>query len=304
MKYHFLLISCLLLLGVAACSEEDSLVADVDTMTNYFAPDPNATDEVSVLRREFYTTEKSYLLFTDTLRREELGVDFNGDMQYLTETLDMGYTIGNSMSVQYKTYTYEYLQTLAEKEASATFLKEYVLPHLPVSLRPFSWFPVYSIMDNTTYTNFKALSGQRSIAVAVGYSISDLSADEKEQLANVVLTTTLGSAIQSKTKELTSFYEVCEGLYNEYFDTSDNPDYDPAINMQSLKKAGFIVQPNVWGFPITGKYPDKTLDTSSFTEFVLNNSQSEVESLYEGYPKVILKAQIMREIIKQLGYIY
>lgn len=80
MRYCFIYISVLLLLGVVACGDEDALTPEVDTITDCFAPDPNATDEESVLRREFYTTEKSYLLFNDTLRHEELGIDYNGDM--------------------------------------------------------------------------------------------------------------------------------------------------------------------------------------------------------------------------------
>lgn len=72
MKYHTLLLYSLCLMGLTACGSEDELTAIPDTMTDCFAPDPNATDAESVLRREFYQTEKCYLLFNDTLRHENM----------------------------------------------------------------------------------------------------------------------------------------------------------------------------------------------------------------------------------------
>ena len=114
MRYCFIYISVLLLLGVVACGDEDALTPEVDTITDCFAPDPNATDEESVLRREFYTTEKSYLLFNDTLRHEELGIDYNGDMQYKTELLDIGYTLGSGMVGGSIDYKYGYLHSIED----------------------------------------------------------------------------------------------------------------------------------------------------------------------------------------------
>ena len=39
--------SVLLLIGVVACGDEDVLTPEIDTITDCFAPDPNATDEES-----------------------------------------------------------------------------------------------------------------------------------------------------------------------------------------------------------------------------------------------------------------
>lgn len=174
MRYCFIYMSVLLLIGVVACGDEDALTPEVDTITDCFAPDPNATDEESVLRREFYTTEKSYLLFNDTLRHEELGIDYNGDMQYKTELLDIGYTLGSGMVGGSIDYKYGYLQSIEDKRAAVTFLKEYVLPHLSTSLKPFSWFVPASIsyMSGNTMVTLTAVAGQRSVVIAVGSDIT------------------------------------------------------------------------------------------------------------------------------------
>lgn len=303
MKYHTLLLYSLCLLGMTACGGEDELTALHDTMTDCFAPDPNATDAESALRRKFYETEKCYLLFNDTLRHVKQGTDFNGDDYYFTETLDMGYTVGTNSSTVISTYTYEYLQTFEEKETATAFLQEYVLPHLPSSLRPFSWFVACSITNDTDYTPLEALGGQRSVAVAVGYSLENLTTEEKKTLATSILTTTLGNSLQAQEKALTPFYDICDGLYEGNFNIDVPEDYD--LNMIALNEAGFIVEGLFWGmFPSTQIYPSKTQDLISFTQLVMNHTQQEVEELYAGFPKVIEKAEILREVIEKLGYIY
>ena len=81
-------ISVLFLTGMTACAKEDTLTPEVDTNIDCFAPAADAMDEESVLRRTFFEQENCYLLFSDTLRREELGKDSNGDMQYFIELWD------------------------------------------------------------------------------------------------------------------------------------------------------------------------------------------------------------------------
>lgn len=304
MKYYSLLFGCLCLGILAACSGEDELTAIPDTTTNYFAPDPNATDPESVLRRKFYEEENSYLLFNDTLRHEPRGIDFNGDTYYFTETLDMGYLLGQNSSTDVTKYAYEYLQTMDEKEDAVLFLKQYILPQLSSQLRPFSWFITRSITNLTFYNTYEALNGQRSIAIAVGYSISDMTTEEKEVLANRVLSATLSSSISAKEKELTDFYAFGDEFYGNFFSTDDNPDSDLDINMKHLNEAGFIVSGEFWGMEMVGIYPTKNKDVSSFIELVTKYNEQEIEEIYGEYKIVIEKAQIMRNLITSQGFIF
>lgn len=288
-----------MLVTMASCSEEDDLVPVPDTLTDSFAPAPDATDEVSVLRRSFKEEEGSYLLFNDTLRHEFIGKDTNGDDRYFTETLDISYSTGQSTSTQ--KYSYEYITDFSEMQKSVDFLKQKILTHLPKQLRPFSWFMVKGITNTSDYTTPLTVSGQRSIAVAVG-ALTD---EELEPLTTEVLTTALGKGLESKEKDLESFYAYGEGMYDQSFDGStENPDGDADINMMLLNKKGFIVQGEFWGFPVQNRYPTKTKDMNSFIELVMNNTDEQVAQKYADYPLVIEKAKLLRSIITNIGYIF
>ena len=106
---QYIYISLLLLAGcLCACQEEDLNLADLE---NVFLPSPNATDESSELRRNFYEATGCYLLFNDTLRHEYGGVDAYGNPYYDTELLSLGwnYISGSSNPTR---YVYEYIETI------------------------------------------------------------------------------------------------------------------------------------------------------------------------------------------------
>ncbi len=299
----------LLLLGAVACSDEDSLVAEVDTITDCFAPDPDAMDEESVLRREFYNTEKTYLLFNDTLRHEELGIDYNGDMQYKTELLDIGYTLSSGVTNLIE-YEYGYLQTIEEKKAAVAFLKGYVLPHLSEELKPFSWFLTASISytSNTSIVSSTAVAGQRSIVVAVGNDIVTKTEEQLEKLASTIFATYLGGKFVNNEAALEDFYAECNGLHSGNFSTADNPSQSEEINLMHCYEAGFVTQHYIMigslALRTVGVYPSKEEDINSFTELIFTYTLEEIEEKYAAYPKVIERARMLSNLIVDLGYIY
>ena len=64
---QYIYISLLLLAGcLCACQEEDLNLADLE---NVFLPSPNATDESSELRRNFYEATGCYLFLTSSLEK-------------------------------------------------------------------------------------------------------------------------------------------------------------------------------------------------------------------------------------------
>ena len=310
MRYCFIYMSVLLLIGVVACGDEDVLTPEIDTITDCFAPDPNATDEESVLRREFYTTEKSYLLFNDTLRHEELGIDYNGDMQYKTELLDIGYTLGSGMVGGSIDYKYGYLQSIEDKKAAVTFLKEYVLPHLSASLKPFSWFVPASIsyMSGNTMVTSVAVAGQRSVVIAVGSDITSKTDVQKKSLASSIFASYLGNQFINNETALEEFYAVCDGLHGKNFSREDNPTQSEEINMKHQYEAGFVTQHYIrYGsleIRTVGIYPTKDEDITSFTEFIFTYTMEEIEAKFADYPKVITRARMLSDLIVDLGYIY
>lgn len=301
MKKYRIILGLLFISACWACSEEDSLETVYDNRFSYFAPDSEATDEESILRRNFYETEKSYLLFNDTLRHEPIGVDNTGEMRYFTELLDLGYYVGSNYT-EYK-YDFVYMQTFEEKRASVDFLKEYILLHFSSDLRPFSWLLVkemsYTNYAGTTYYN--SINGERCTALALG-DILSLTDDAKEQLSQDIIISVLSSLLAIKDAEMQKFFSISNGLYEGSFTLDDY--YDEVANMEALKNAGFICKGEFWGFETTGIYPSKERDCNAFIKLVFNYSPEEVEDMYGDYPLVMEKYNVINNLITELGYIY
>ena len=109
MKYIILYI--IVLAGCfTACQQEDSLTPS--NISDLFAPNPEATDAESVLRREFFNTTGCYLLFNDTLRHEYKGEDTFGNPYYETELIGLEWNLTSAVSTR---YLFEYLKTQEQK---------------------------------------------------------------------------------------------------------------------------------------------------------------------------------------------
>ena len=285
MKNILIFLSIVCLLGVGACSEEDALIAEYDNRYSNYLPNESATDEISMLRRQFYEQEKSYLLFTDTIQYKPLGVDRYGTMQYFVETIDIEYNVGSSSSSVY-TYSYEYLTSVEEKKAAAAFMKEFLLSHLSSTLRPYSWF----VTKNITQSNFmgdsnpEIVTGERCFAIAVGDGIAEYTDAEKEALGMKILQSAVGVILSKKESEMEPFFAVCDGSYEQYFDS----DYTEEGNMESLLQAGFLCKGLFWNvYEAFGLYPNKSRDLNSYTSLLLGTPEEEVIVKYSNYPLVM-----------------
>lgn len=302
-KINYILYGILALTSFAGCSSEDELTAERDDRVDYFLPDPNATDEISVLRREFYKEQGSYLLFNDTLRNEPLGEDYNGDMKYFTETVDVSYSIGSSSTSVIK-YYYELLQEKSDMLQSVTFLKERVLPHLSESLRPFSWLITHTITQeyNGSTEELNALSGERCIAIAVG-DLAEMDSDEQESTAKSILATVITRMLNGKDSELQDFYSISEKYYNSSFSMSNYSDNNE--NMRKLNERGFIVPcwliEGIWMW--RGRCPAKDKDLASYISLIFNNTEEYVRETYADYPIVLQKYDVLKGLFNSLGYI-
>lgn len=80
-RYYF----CLLLVGMAglfvSCGKEDLLTPSGND-TNFFTPADDDHSQVAELRRKFYEETGVYVLFSDTLRHVQNGVNANGQPVY------------------------------------------------------------------------------------------------------------------------------------------------------------------------------------------------------------------------------
>lgn len=272
-----------------SCSGEDALVAVPDTLTDCFAPAADANDPESQLRREFYNSENSFLLFNDTLRHEPIGTAPDGSIQYFTELLDIGYTIGSDKNIVHQTYTYQYLKDIDAKLHAVNLLQTKVITLLPQSMRPFSWLLVECISPKGKNESLAAVNGQRCIAAALGRYTTE---EEQKAAIAAVLAKVISSGLDESL--LDEFCTISADNYEGY-DSS-------CTQMEKYWELGFLVKGLNWNGVPTNKYlPTKQQDIDSYMELVILHTANEVEQLYADYPLVIEKAIIMRNVLKQLG---
>jgi hypothetical protein len=110
-----------------SCTEDD--LTPNESEVDYFL-EPYGVSEVDAsLQKEFYAQEKVYLLFNDTLKREYLGNDPEGNAVYSFHLVDISYGLNTSTS-NMNIFEYQYIKSDAEKKEAVEFIKELVLPSL------------------------------------------------------------------------------------------------------------------------------------------------------------------------------
>lgn len=304
MKHYAIYLSVLLLFVAIACDKEENLVSSEDDRVAVYLPDPAAKDEESVMRRKFFEDKKCFLLFNDTLSKKEGGINYNGEMRYVVETIDLLYHVGGGGASSNYYYRCGLFQTIPEKRAAMEFLEERVMDHLLPSLYPFSWL----LTEELTYYDWGKPStrmvvlAQNCIAIAFG-DILTLAEKEKKAIENEVLAMILSKATAKKEEEMQFFYAVStEDMYEVYFEDYPNTEEE---NMQLLMNAGFICKGTYRGEETKGKTPSKVEDCKAFIQLVLGSTDDEVEAKYgDEYPLVTEKYCLMKELLVTIGYIH
>ena len=94
-KALFLALGMTVGLTTTSCSsDEDTTPSLADA--NGFAPADDDNSEEANLRRAFAKEVGSYLLFNDTLTKQQVSVDVNGKPVYKVETVDINYVMMGS----------------------------------------------------------------------------------------------------------------------------------------------------------------------------------------------------------------
>lgn len=278
----------------AACEGEDSLQPS-HADTNPFSVDDNANDEESLLRKNFFSRNGSYLLYNDTLN--------NG------ERLDIGYVM--TASQNNNVYIYEYLKTIEEKSLAADFVEQYLLPHLGKRLRPFAFLLVKNInhfinqdgllltpYDGTENPSF--VVGVRATAISMS-AITEMDDSEKKDYSKVLIIDIMTNIISHQTtdtfNQFTSYGKNYYGIWMDgWIETEEE-----GMPLQNAK--GFIApHQDEWG-TFWSAYPTVEEDVKAYINLAMNSSLEEVELKYTDYPDIISKYKLMKKLINELGYI-
>lgn len=283
------------LLFLASCSSEDSLNPS-NADTDPFTVSDDATDAESVLRRNFFNASNSYLLFNDTLNDGEL--------------LDLGYVM--TATTNNIVYTYDYLQTIEEKQQAVDFVNKYIVPHLGSNLHPFSYLLVDGIhcwtKDGATYSapwdsdpNPTSVVGKRGTAIAMS-AVNGADEDSLQNYARNVLESVLINNITSQTSNtFTQFLSYNRNNYDNWDHMFDGMDDEQ--NWEWLHNAGYICAHESFGAIYQGVTPTQDADVAAYVSLVLNSTDDEVQQQYAAYPIILAKYQLMSQLINELGYV-
>ena len=301
---EILVYCCFISISLFSCGDKEDDITPEAPAKNYFAADANATDDESLLRKEFYKNNGCYLLFNDTLRHDSIGVKPNGEIIYKTETVDVPYVMSSLSSYAYK---YTYIKDIDQKKSAVAFLEKYILPHLSTKLRPYSWLLVnsitkYAVQDNTyTYdSEQESVLGNRATAIAMG-TVFDMDEDDVKQFAKELSASILAKKVSIQADNITtSFTKFSNSLYEK--GATVMPDDDDS-NMALMQENGFICPNDSWGFTFYGQFPTKAEDEEAFAKLVVEKDEQEVRDMYNN-DTIIQKYLAMRQIILNLGYIF
>ena len=288
------------LIALSSCTSESALMPESDDTVSCFLPEKGNNSEEAKLRLEFYQKEGCFLLFNDTIRHDLLGVGSDGKEYFKTETIDIGYSVGDNYE-QSGSYKYEYFTTIEEKRAAEAFLRNEILQHLQAkSLRPFSWLAVKKVI----YTAFgqdtekTSVKGERCIAVSLG----DISASglDKVQLSRRIMVSMLGDLMLANEKALTGFTDISAQFYDMLFDSDRVEEHEWA----KIREKGFIKRAvnDRSGNILWGWYPTKEQDVNAFVELTLSYTEQEVSTQYAAYPIIIQKYREMKKLLGNIGY--
>ena len=298
---HLLCASCLYCATtvLTACGSEDALTPDFKNPSANFMP---ATDDQSAeaqLRRQFFSQTGSYLLFNDTIQRQLLGTDINGQQRYFIETVDLTYSVGQSGTMN-STYSFTLLQTQEQKQQVTAFLQQYVLPHLTGRLRPYSWFlcnVINSYSDNASAPSKPYSAGnQRCIAVAGNFLIlRERTETQQQQYAQRILNGVVGQLAANNSSAFGEFYKFSAAYYSVDYSKLG---YDSRPSQADLYRLGFLSSTSISSFP------SMNTDLGVYALLVIQYTDEQLAKQYSSYPIILEKTAVVRRIMKELGYVF
>ncbi len=302
---NWIYILMLLLGGISyACSGEEDLEPS-NVKEDYFSVPADATDEVSVLRREFYDKWGVHLLFNDTLKHELVGVNAYGDEIWETETLGLDYSLTSISGNQTRC---EYIKDFEKMKLIAQAVGTY-LSYMSPEDYPYSIF-VASSMGYDYYGKWRSVSfvsNWRCMAFAIE--------DGNNVLADIVIwmrTELLSKYVEELYDEDYTLFTPFRNVTNQYrgdYIVDYVEDWDRS-SMEMLYEYGFLSYEADSYDPEDCYYDtfhwDQDVDRKDYCRLILEvPEEADFQALYGQYPLVVEKYHIMKGLIdKYIAYKY
>ncbi|WP_288946632.1 hypothetical protein [uncultured Porphyromonas sp.] len=297
-SYSHIAIFLLLALSVACCNKEHMMV-EIAPEINLFAPDDTDHSPEATLRRSFYEQTGAYLLFNDTLKREDrsrvLSIPYN-------------VTITGSDYYEAQLYRLKYLTTIGQRTEAANFIQNNVAKYVSKKAMPYSVLLVDTIIAypydrvlktyNMEKPNRKqvAVFGMQTLAIAHLIDIGTKNQEEQQKLARTILNNMVNEMMSHTPEEsLTPFYAISAAYYDKSFSKEEGN----LPNVKDMRELGFIkcyrFKPDYMSF-----YPAER-DLKTFLKVLLDMPEAEWRSKNKEFPLVIQKFELLNQIIEKRG---
>lgn len=298
MNRYILLI--MIFAGLCACSKENWPDNNAPER-NWFAPEEGATDEISVLRREFYERNGIYLLFSDTLGVREK-TTLAGETVYAYQIL--GYDMSTPAFSQ-DSFSYHYYTTQNERQKAVEFVEEYVLPNISevfwpgavLLLNRLEYFEYIMFDENWNYidalvpSDIASQNKLQAMVLGIG-DIEGKAEEEKETLKNAILQAMVSDKISLlPAEDLELFYSYSKDYYNvNGYTITDNAGL-------TYEEVGLLLN-------LEDRYistTSKDYDLAAFIERIFAISKDEFYEQFGEFPLVIKKMEALVDVLHKYG---
>lgn len=292
---------------LAACQEEDVKPSDNE---NTFLPSTDATDATSVLRREFYEATGCFLLFSDTLRHEYIGVNEYGTPLYETELLEMGWTpLGSNSSVD---LGYGYITNTEQQREVSDFISQYIYKYMQDAM-PFSILAVNKLeeyeydeyYDETDTTELFCYTNSRCMVLDFGglwETEEDLNTFAQDYCCEIIFAGFGGDpywdyegGAAEAFFQITPYNRYGRDKNNRFIEHTDDWTGSPEEYMKKLYAEGFIEDVN------NELFPTQREDGVSFIKACLTMTDEEFRAKFSEYDDIMEKYEIMKPLVDATG---
>ena len=290
-------------LPFVSCSDDDDNPVPSGINDDLFSVPADATDEESVLRREFHDKTGIHLLFSEILKSTVIGKDANGNDIIKNETIDFAWDYNSDNSgLEYEMVPFEDDDLAGKRKAADLFVKE-ILPHIEGStISPYSVLLTTSLKwreyryDSwSTYT----MSCWRCLAVDVEGWVNSSTQEESDAWTTAICKNIVKdrfSCWSTEAKPWTTI-SINAGAGEYLSDLFDDWDRD----ITRVYELGFMSYRQT-SRPSYDSLPYEDSDFNAFYDAVFGRTQEDFEAEFGQYAKIMEKYNLMKSLIEQTGY--
>lgn len=294
------ILGVLMFASIWACSKED-WPDNSAPERNWLAPEEGATDEISVLRREFHDRNGIYLLFSDTLGIRE-NKTLTGETVYDYQIL--GYDMTTPAWSQ-DSFSYQYYTNHDKRKKAVEFVEDCILPNISNLFWPnavllldrleyfkyvmidenWDWFEDYVFLNLTCQNKLQAM------VFGIG-DVTEKTEEEKEAMKNEILQVMVSEKVSLlPAKDMELFYSYSNEWYNVngYVITDAGYTFEELGLLAKLEDNGSISSTS------------KEYDLAAFIERIFAISKDEFYAQFQSSPLIIRKMEALVSVLQKYG---